>query len=586
MKKTKLLLGLFLIAISFIACNPSDDSGSSQNDDKFAENFGNAASKDFIGQIVDTDNNPIQNVSVTIGTTTVQTDVNGVFIINGASVYEKFAFIKATKAGYFDGSRAMIPTSGKNNVKIMLIPNAPLETITSGVESEVEIYSGTKVKFDGTFQDEDGNDYTGNVQVSMFHLTSSDENLDSLMPGMLYAQTSTNEEAVLETFGMMNVELRGSSGQKLNIANGHTAEITMRIDDSQLATAPNTIPLWHFDEAKGYWKEDGVAAKVGNKYVGEVSHFSWWNCDVPFQVVNFTVTVVDANNNPLPNLMVAIVYDFPRSNVTDSNGTVSGLIPANQVMTLNIFDHCGDIISSTQVGPFTTDTAIQNIVVNNGSATKNTVVVGDLLKCNGSKVTNGYVMLNNNNVITIQAVTDGAFSFHSNYCVSQPRFLLKGVNFEDAQQTDYITYNFKEITTTIGSILCCDTADEYLTYKIDNNAPEIFDVNVNYELVPYPNNVFWYTINANDALGNQFRVSGINQVGVYTDPAGWQMYSQKGFLPGSTHLFWGYDHGSVTYEVNNVGDVGEYTDIVFRGTFTISSIQHTIYGLYHVKRQN
>ena len=64
-------------------------------------------------------------------------------------------------------------------------------------------------------------------------------------------------------------------GQKLNLKEGHTAEIVVQIDDSQLATAPNTITLWHFDEEKGYWKEDGVATKVGNKYVGEVSHFSW-----------------------------------------------------------------------------------------------------------------------------------------------------------------------------------------------------------------------------------------------------------------------------------------------------------------------
>ena len=55
----------------------------------------------------------------------------------------------------------MVPTSGKNNVKIMLLPNAPLETIQSGVESEVSIFSGTKVKFQGGFQDENGTNYSG-----------------------------------------------------------------------------------------------------------------------------------------------------------------------------------------------------------------------------------------------------------------------------------------------------------------------------------------------------------------------------------------------------------------------------------------
>ena len=243
MKKLVSFFCLLLLSITFNSCNLDDGNSSTiQDDDAFAQNFGSAVNRDFIGQVVDVDNHPIQGVTITIGTSIAQTDINGVFIINDANVHEKFAYIKATKSGYIDGSRAMVPTNGKNNVKIMLLPNAPLQTIQSGVESEVSIYSGTKVKFDGAFQDENGYDYTGEVQVAMFHLTPSDENISKLMPGMLYGQRENNEQAVLETFGMLNVELRGSAGQKLNIKTGHEAEITVRIDDSQLATAPSSIP--------------------------------------------------------------------------------------------------------------------------------------------------------------------------------------------------------------------------------------------------------------------------------------------------------------------------------------------------------
>lgn len=135
MTKVKFLLTLVFVSL-LISCDSSDSNGPSQNDDTFAQNFGSSVSKDFIGQVVDSDNHPIQNATIKIGTSTVQTDVNGVFIINGATVYERLAYIKATKTGYIDGSRAMVPTSGKNNVKIMLIPNTPLETIQSGVASE------------------------------------------------------------------------------------------------------------------------------------------------------------------------------------------------------------------------------------------------------------------------------------------------------------------------------------------------------------------------------------------------------------------------------------------------------------------
>src|SRR6478672_8027233 len=108
------LLFLFLTALLW-SCEPSDDnSGSSVTDEQFAQNFGAAASRDFIGQVVDMDNHAIAGATVTIGSSTVQTDANGVFIINNADVHEKFAYVKATKSGFLDGSRALVPTTGKN----------------------------------------------------------------------------------------------------------------------------------------------------------------------------------------------------------------------------------------------------------------------------------------------------------------------------------------------------------------------------------------------------------------------------------------------------------------------------------------
>ena len=164
------------------------------------QTFGTAISRDFIGQIVDENDAPISNAAIKIGNTSVQTDVNGVFIINGAEVHEKFAYITAKKPGYIDGSRSVVPTSGKNNIKIMLLSNTPTSTIQSGTSATVALASGTKVVFDGAFQDENGATYSGSVSVSEYHLTPSNENIGSLMPGMLYAQAANGEAKVLKTF--------------------------------------------------------------------------------------------------------------------------------------------------------------------------------------------------------------------------------------------------------------------------------------------------------------------------------------------------------------------------------------------------
>jgi hypothetical protein len=590
MKKIQTLVVLLSMVITFSACESNDDnSNSGPNDDTFAQNFGNSVNRDFIGQVVDIDNNPLQGVTIKIGTSTTQTDVNGVFVINGAEVYERFAFIKATKTGYIDGSRSMVPTNGKNNIKIMLLPNAPLQTIQSGVTSEVALPSGTKVVFDGAFEDTNGNNYSGSVQVAMYHLLPSDENINKLMPGMLYAQTETNQQAILETFGMITVELRGSAGQKLNIKEGHTAEITLQIDNSQLAMAPNTIPLWHFDEEKGYWKQEGVATRVGDKYIGEVSHFSWWNCDAPFPLVNLTVTIVDANGNGISNVGVGLLLNgntWPVIGYTNNDGQVSGLIPSNQALVLNVYTdytscNSNDIIFSTTIGPFTTNTTLPNIVINNSPNTLSSTVVGNLLKCNNTNVTNGYVILNRIGGYSISPVTNGAFSFNQIYCSSNTQFSLKGYDLDNLQTTDSIAYNFSEPITNIGNLQACTAVDEFISYQIDGGTPVFLLENVSGGI----------SIQGGIPLG------GLNLYGFSADNQGMSIWGDTN-IPGiyTTSQFSiegsgvGYISSGTTntiqFNLNQFGAVGQYIDMTFSGTFTDSNGLHTLTGVAHVIRDN
>jgi hypothetical protein len=590
MKKILSLFLLLFLAVNFSSCESNDggNQNSGPNDETFSQNFGNEVSRDFIGQVVDTNNDPIQGVTIKIGSSTTQTDVNGVFMLNGANVNQRFAFIKATKSGYIDGSRSMVPTTGKNNVKIMLLPNSPIETIQSGVNSEVSIYSGTKVVFDGAFQDANGNNYNGAVQVSMFHLTPTDENINQLMPGMLYAQTETNQQAVLETFGMINVELRGSGGQKLNLKEGHTAEITMRIDDSQLATAPNTIPLWHFDEEKGYWKQEGVATKVGNKYVGEVSHFSWWNCDVLFPVVTLTVTVVDANGNGISNVGVGLIANgntWPVMGYTNNNGQVSGLVPSNQTMVLNVYPdyyscNSSNVIYTTSIGPFTANTTLPNIVINNSPTTISSNVVGNLVKCNNTNVTNGYVILNRAGGYSVSPVTNGAFSFNEIYCPSNTQFTLKGFDLDNLQQTDSIAYNFTAPITTIGNLQACTAVDEFISYQIDGGSPVFLIQQVSGGTTSQgtinQNSLY---LNASSTTGGLYIWGNTNVPGVYTTAQFSMEGNGVGYIASTTT-------NTIQFNLNQVGAIGQYIDMTFSGTFTDSTGLHTLTGVAHVIRDN
>ncbi|HLA54647.1 MAG TPA: hypothetical protein VK623_00980 [Flavobacterium sp.] len=570
MTRFKCLSILLFIAL-LTGCDPNDDSGNNNTPDNFSENFGPAVSRDFIGQIVDPDNHPIQNATVKIGAASVQTDINGVFIVNSADVHEKLAYITAKKSGFIDGSRSLVPTSGKNNIKIMLIPAIPLETIASGNTSEVSIYSGTKVIFDGAFEDENGNAYSGDVSVSMFHLTTSDENISSLMPGMLYAEDENGDEKALQTFGMLNVELRGSDGQKLQIANGHTAQITMRIDDSQLATAPSSIPLWHFDAENGYWKQDGSATKQGNYYVGNVSHFSWWNCDLPNSSILLTFNVVDASGNPLANTMIRI-FDSGNAHAvgqTDSNGQLAGILPANEELALFVDNNCGQSSFSMTIGPFATDTVLPNIVLSLSSLVPVTVQ-GNIKNCDGQNVIEGYVLIHYDDQTILGEVdeTDGTFSVDIVHCMANPSFTIEGYDYANLETTSESAHNFSAPITNVGILNTCNTA-EYITYQLDDMTPVLivteFNAGWNGTFSVFGGNIHFY--------GN------INIPGTYTT----DQFSIEGGNIGFVSLDM---PNTMVFQLNNFGAVGQYIDMTFSGTYVDNNVglTHNLIGTIHVLR--
>jgi hypothetical protein len=584
MKRIHFFLKVVFISLAFASCNPNDDGpSSSQNDDTFAENFGAAVNRDFIGQVVDKDNHPIQGVTVSIGTSTAQTDINGVFIINNANVNQKFAYIQAKKTGYIDGSRAMVPTTGKNNVKIMLLPNTPVATIQSGQSSEVALPSGTKVTFDGAFQDENGADYSGAVNVAMFHLTTSDENIDKLMPGMLYAQRSNNEEAVLATFGMLNVELKGASGQKLNIKSGHTAEISMLIDDTQLSTAPSTIPLWHFDETKGYWKEDGIATKVGNKYIGEVSHFSWWNCDVFSSTVNLQITIVYGDQIPIVSATVVLTTanGITGTGTTDEFGNISGPIPTNEIITVTVYDICNNELYSSIIGPFSSDESsiISISSVPFGSSKR---VSGVLTGCNGLPVENGYAILKYTNQSLFSSLSNGAFDFAIIACPDSNLFSLVGVDYENSQYTGDISYTFSPGLVDLGKIPVCSNFDEFITFKV-NDLPSVIlvsDINHNsWPGTPYFNADFIVSSNLPYGAVPAFEMELIENFTIGT-PTSFGSLSVW-YFNGTMMTYLGFGLYTPEITINKYDSPGGYVDFTFN---CVSGSGFNLRGIGHVRR--
>ncbi len=580
----KLFLLVLLLPFLFSSC--SNDSGNNGNSIDTPLNFGSEVSKNFTGQIVDENNSPLSNVAITISNKTAITDVNGIFIISAATVHDKFAYITAKKAGYIDGSRSLVPTSGINNVKITMLTGTVIGTVNSGNSGAVSLPNGTKVTFDGNFKTETGQAYSGSVSVIMHHLNPSDPTILDKMPGMLLAQNSNGEQRVLETYGMLNIEMRGSSSQKLQLTT--SAQIEMPIASSQLASSPTTIPLWHFDETLGYWKEEGLATKQGTKYVGTVSHFSWWNCDVQFPTINLTVTVVNTVGSPLSNLKVALrraSSTYSVNGFTNNLGQVCGLVPANETLTMTVYDTCDNVIYTSSVGPFSADTTLPNVVITN-STIQSTLVQGNLLKCDGTNVSNGYVLLHYGNQNVLANVTNSSFSFTMLVCsATNTGFTLQGFDYENLQTTNPINFTFTNPITNVGNLTACSTISEFISYRIDTNPIKYIIANITASGRGTASgttnglSISAYSTVAPNTTQGFYLFGNTNIPGIYTS----SLFSIESADTGAINV---QTINTVSYNLSSVGAIGQYIDITFNGTYTNTTGSHSITGVAHVIRDN
>ena len=592
---------VLLTFFCFVGCNDEPTGGTNDSSTPtpsmtLAESFGNASNSDFMGRVVDLQNNPVSGAMVQIGNSTTDTDMNGVFIIRDAQVYEKFAYVKVEKAGFLHGSRSVVPTAGINQVQIMLLPQTVTQTVSSGTTATVSLSNGAAVDLSGAYSNADGSDYTGDVQVTLHLLNPTDDDMQQQMPGMLLAENLQNEARMLETLGMVAVELRSDTGEKLNLSEGTTATITVPLDPETLAGAPNEIPLWYFDEEKGYWIEEGSATLQGTNYVGTVSHFSFWNCDIPTEYVNICMNITDSNNTPLSNIKVDIESEFngTRYGITNDSGEVCGIIPANQTLNLQYFLHniCNNIEipnSSETVGPFSEDTTL-NIVLDALEVEEYLeTITGVFNNCDGDAIVNGYVEGSIGNGIPFYSiVTDGTYEINVLNCIENASISITGFDFDNLQSTGEINYTLTSPETDLGTLSACNNVEEFIQYSIDDGQIEYIVSNINVSVqsdfidIQYFDNdqswdtCFWIRGNLDSNYPNFEGMYSFN-------------YQNTGlFFTEGCPVYPSEVNNEITFNLSSFGNsVGEYIDINFGGDYEdYQGVSHTISGVIHVKRDN
>ncbi len=351
--KSLLLAGALVCSLGFMtSCSSSDDSsdagggGNADPANVVPYQKGDPDNMQFLaftGIVTDEWGSTLSNVKVTNGVSTARTDENGIFTFKSVAAEKNRAVMKFELEGYntivrafaIDGatrvSVCMVRQNGSATTQASFSKDQPGDiTAGSSVSVQVEIPANSVVLADGT-------PYTGtNVNASVTYLNPDEDYFAEAMPGDLTAIGLGGEEQALISFGMVDVDLTGDNGEKLQLANDDDekiATLTFDIPESLKAKyqgkeLPQYIPLWSFNEKTGLWEQEKYQAElIGDKYVGKVEHFSWHNLDWPEYRAELEIKVVDTKGKPLPWIKVDI--DGQRVAFTNNNGIAKCIVPNN-----------------------------------------------------------------------------------------------------------------------------------------------------------------------------------------------------------------------------------------------------------------
>jgi hypothetical protein len=530
----------------------------------------------------------VMGATVKIGSQLVTTDKYGFFEVRNVQVVKNAATIAVSSTGYFPGRRTFIAEDGKSEfVRIKLIPKTSSGSFAAASGGTVTTAAGLKVTLPAgaVVNAATGAAYTGNVNVASFWLNPTAADLDRIMPGDLRALDATGALKQLTSFGMAAVELMGSAGEKLQVAPGKKATLSFPIPAALSATAASSIALWYFDETTGLWKEEGSALKVGNNYEGDVSHFSFWNCDVPANFIQLNCTIKDNNGNPVSFAYAKITkVNNPNSyasGYTDSSGYVSGAVPKNEQLRLDVFTGytCGTPFYTQTFTTAASNLSLGVITVNTnqGIAT----VTGTVTNCTNAAVTNGFVILKKDNQYYRYGISStGTFNFNSTLCNNAGIAVqLIAEDVAGGQQSTPATFNIASGNNAVGNLQACGvTTQQFLNLSINGTS-------YNYTAPVDSLALYNTTTSGTQLLNYVFYASRMSTPSQSTN----FNFSGTGIAAGSSQILYNFNSqmindstsliNPINVNITEFGAIGQFISGNFTGTLTGAAPTNTPYNI-------
>lgn len=342
--------------------------------------------------IVQNENNfPIEGAKVIFNGQSTQTDKNGVYLFASVQVSSRHNLIRIEKAGFLPGIRVF--TTGEpallRQFTVLIKKETGGATLGYGANIENGDYS-IKIPTGSIFS-ESGNPYTSSGYITLHYFSYYFIGREHA-PGNFVGYSLSNVPHKLRSFGMIYLDYRAQNESQLQIGNGQSITLSVKIHYDVLDEAPSKIPLWYFDYATGYWQEAGFALREGDKYVGTIKRFGLWgfNYGEPAVVVSGKVTYDDGARYNIPiyfSHLKSQCNHNPRD-YTNYDGSFSTWIPNKSPNQLSFYTENAQVYKSGEFSPCQQNCNLGNI---NLSIYGTNQVTGKVIDCNNQPLKMGYV---------------------------------------------------------------------------------------------------------------------------------------------------------------------------------------------------
>ena len=539
----------------------------------------------FKGKIVDETGDALPGATVRVYQQSTTTDSKGLFQFKNVEAPKGAALVKVEKAGYFSGS-AMSGNSagGQQYTRVTMMKKPAAQQINTAFVANLNWPGGLTVRIlPNTLRLANGSVYNGTAEISARWLDPTDPNLGAIMPGALMARDAEGQEQVLATYGMVALEMTTPAGEELLMKTGETVKLEIPIPASLLPKAPNEIPLWYFDLEKERWLLQGACQKSGATYNCQVTTGGYWNCDVALAPICLSGAIFQSDSTPALYTKV-IVEDLTDNFIywgyTDLQGYFCGSVPKGAPLKITILDLCDNVLYEANIGPYSTDTALDDIYLTQ-TLQQYFIHISCLLNdCSGSPVVDGQLAVQYPGKIRLFPLTaPGVFSADlALNCIEFPELQITGYDLVNFKSTA-IQFHSDDSDLNLGALTACDNPPDYINITSDAN---------NYRIAP----TRFYL--KNNVSSNWMILEGVSTGGTFSielrQYTGVGTYNSNAFfetvdVPASP-LYPRLNAASPDIVVTITADDGQLISGSISGTaYDAFNIPHTLSGDFKVKKE-